>query len=303
MERICGVYPSPEYLAFLGRSKSLQPLYRVSFSLKDVWPMYTGKSDDTIDVEIYQHWLTKFDPNNSSQKIEPAKSDLHEEHGHTHDHGHVHEHNHDHDHDHVHEKRQIVEQNSVNAEGAESPFALLASALIRILNAKKIVTNEEITTEINLLDSLEENPTGSKLVARAWKDPVFKELLLKDFFEAAKQAAINYDGPPIVVLENSSEIHNIVVCTLCSCYPKRLLGRPPDWYKSRSYRARVVIDPRGVLKEFGVNLSENVKVRTHDSTADMRYLVIPVPPENCEKKSVEELEKLVSRDAMIGVAR
>jgi len=152
------------------------------------------------------------------------------------------------------------------------------------------------------MDALTDNPSaGAKLVARAWLNKDFKELLLKDPKVAAATLGVSLEGTNLVVLENTDTVHNIVVCTLCSCYPKKLLGRPPDWYKSRSYRARTVIDPRGVLEEFGIILPEHVTVKTHDSTADMRYLVLPKPPPGYDKLSEDELKNCITRDAMVGV--
>jgi len=138
-------------------------------------------------------------------------------------------------------------------------------------------------------------------VARAWLNADFKEHLLKDPKAAAATLEVSFEGTNLVVLENTDSVHNVVVCTLCSCYPRRLLGRPPDWYKSRSYRARTVIDPRGVLAEFGVTLPDHVTLKVHDSTADMRYLVLPKPPVGYEKLSEDALRNCITRDSMVGV--
>ncbi|MCC6008474.1 MAG: nitrile hydratase subunit alpha [Rhodobacteraceae bacterium] len=144
---------------------------------------------------------------------------------------------------------------------------------------------------------------GALVVARAWTDPDFAERLRKDARTAIASIGIDPGPAPLVVLENTAEVHNVVVCTLCSCYPRALLGPPPDWYKSRAYRARVVRWPRAVLSEFGTSLPEQVAVRVHDSTADLRYLVIPERPAATTGWSVERLAGLVGRDAMIGVQR
>jgi nitrile hydratase len=144
---------------------------------------------------------------------------------------------------------------------------------------------------------------GAQVVAHAWTDPEFKRRLLEDATSTlAELGLIGRQGENMVVLENTSTVHNIVVCTLCSCYPWPVLGLPPVWYKSAPYRSRVVIDPRGVLRDFGLELAEDVEVRVWDSTAELRYLVLPMRPEGTDSLSVDELAELVTRDAMIGTA-
>jgi len=130
----------------------------------------------------------------------------------------------------------------------------------------------------------------------------FKKQLLINPFEAAKSIGLPLTGENLICIENTEDVHNVVVCTLCSCYPKYILGRPPDWYKSRSYRARTVFEPRKVLEEFGTSLPDNVTIRVHDSTADMRYLIIPKRPAGTEGWTLDQLKKLVNRDTMIGVS-
>jgi len=142
---------------------------------------------------------------------------------------------------------------------------------------------------------------GARVVARAWVDEDYKKRLLADGSVAFELGIDNYDRTNLIVLENSPQVHNFVVCTLCSCYPRPILGLPPDWYKSPSYRSRAVRWPRAVLAEFGTVLPDDVSVRIHDSTADMRYLVMPMRPAGTENWSEEELAKLVTRDTMIGV--
>ena len=145
---------------------------------------------------------------------------------------------------------------------------------------------------------------GARLVARAWVDPEFKERLLADARAAAHELGLDPGPSPVVVaVENSETVHHMVVCTLCSCYPRALLGPPPDWYKSLPYRSRAVSDPHGVLAEFGVELGEDVELRVLDSTADIRYLVLPRRPEGSEELGEPELAELVTRDSMIGVAQ
>ena len=141
-------------------------------------------------------------------------------------------------------------------------------------------------------------------MARAWVDPAYKERLLEDGSQAiAELGYIGAQGEHMIVLENSAKVHNLVMCTLCSCYPWPVLGLPPVWYKSAPYRSRAVIDPRGVLREFGLDLPEDVEVRVWDSTAEIRYLVLPERPDGTEKMTEEELAALVTRDAMIGSAK
>ena len=145
---------------------------------------------------------------------------------------------------------------------------------------------------------------GARLVARAWVDPEFRQRLLADARAAAFELDLDPGPSPVVVaLENTEAVHHMVVCTLCSCYPKALLGPPPDWYKDFPYRSRAVSEPRAVLEEFGVQLEDGVEVRVVDSTADIRYLVIPRRPAGTEALQEEELAALVTRDSMIGVAQ
>ena len=145
---------------------------------------------------------------------------------------------------------------------------------------------------------------GAQVVARAWVDPAFKKRLLADGTAAIGELGFGgRGGDYLVVVENTPQVHNLVVCTLCSCYPWAVLGLPPVWYKSAAYRSRAVIDPRGVLREFGLELAEDVEVRVHDSTAELRYLVLPERPAGSDKLKEEELAALVTRDAMIGVAK
>jgi nitrile hydratase subunit alpha len=139
-------------------------------------------------------------------------------------------------------------------------------------------------------------------VARAWVDPAFKARALANGSAAAQELGIESGTYKLIVLENTPKLHNLVVCTLCSCYPRMLLGLPPDWYKARNYRSRAVNEPRAVLREFGTIVPDGVEVRVHDSTADMRYLVLPMRPAGSESLSEADLAKLVTRDSMIGVA-
>lgn len=172
-------------------------------------------------------------------------------------------------------------------------------AVRELLIEKQITTADEIAKQINTMDA-RSPANGAAVVARAWRDPEFKARLLKDGSAASAEMGFDVGPMHLIAVENTADTHNIIVCTLCSCYPRNLLGLPPDWYKSRAYRSRTVKEPRKVLSEFGVTLPEHTKIRVHDSTADMRYVVIPARPERSDDLSEAELAKLVTRDSMIG---
>jgi nitrile hydratase len=197
---------------------------------------------------------------------------------------------HGHSHDHV-------------THADEPPAATRARALEALLLEKDMISREEIRSRVDWLAS--RSPAdGARLVARAWVDDGFKERLLADARAAALELDLDAGPSPVVVaLENTEDVHHMVVCTLCSCYPRALLGPPPDWYKSLPYRARAVSDPRGVLAEFGLTLAADVELRVVDSTADIRYLVLPRRPGNTEALDEDALAALVTRDSMIGVAQ
>lgn len=182
-------------------------------------------------------------------------------------------------------------------------FEWRVEAVQALLIEKGILTPDEVRRQVEAMD--DRSPAlGAKVIARAWVDPAFKARLLADARSAILELGIDFrQEAALVAVENTASVHHVVVCTLCSCYPRGLLGYPPDWYKSLNYRSRVVVDPRGVLKEFGTELPTNVEVRVLDSTADMRYLVTPVRPAGTEGMSEEELADLVTRDSMIGVAQ
>lgn len=172
-------------------------------------------------------------------------------------------------------------------------------AVRELLIEKGITTATDIAAQIEQMDA--RSPAhGAKVVARAWTDPNFRTALMQDAAAATRDMGFDIGPLRLIALENTEDVHNIVVCTLCSCYPRNLLGLPPDWYKSRAYRSRTVRDPRAVLEEFGVTLPETTQVRVHDSTADMRYIVIPARPGGTDGMSQEDLARLVTRDSMIG---
>ena len=174
-------------------------------------------------------------------------------------------------------------------------------ALRELLIEKQITTADEVRREVEAMDN--RSPAhGAQVVARAWTDPQFRELLLSDGNAACEALGLERGVYKLIAVENTEKVHNVVVCTLCSCYPRFLLGLPPDWYKSRNYRSRMINGPREVLREFGTSVADDVVVRVHDSNADMRYLVVPKRPAGTEGWSETQLAGLVTRDAMIGVS-
>ena len=220
----------------------------------------------------------------------------HDPHDPHHDDDHAHGHAHPHDHAHPHPPQKDHDA------GTMSAYELLEEAVRSLLIEKGVLTGAEIAAQVDLMDS--RTPAiGAKVVARAWTDPDFKKLLLKDTRAALARMEIDIGTlADYRTVANTAKVHNVVVCTLCSCYPKFLLGIPPAWYKSLAYRSRVVMDPRGVLSEFGVEVKPGVEVRVHDSTAELRYLVLPLRPRGTEGWSEDALAGLVTRDAMIGTA-
>jgi nitrile hydratase len=186
----------------------------------------------------------------------------------------------------------------------ESDAAIRVRALESILEEKGLIDPKAIDALVDTYENKVGPRNGAKVVARAWVDPAYKERLLKDATAAIKEFGFSgLQGEDMVVVENTPKVHNLVVCTLCSCYPWPTLGLPPVWYKAAPYRARAMSDPRGVLQEFGTELDEKVEVRTWDTTAELRYLVLPERPAGTEKLSEDELAALVTRDSMIGVAK
>jgi nitrile hydratase len=185
----------------------------------------------------------------------------------------------------------------------QEPYvALRTKALESLLIEKGLLTAEAVDEQISRYERDIGPLNGARVVARAWVDPAFKERLLRDATAAIGELGLP-TNLPLVVIENTPVTHNMVVCTLCSCYPWTVLGLPPTWYKDFAYRSRAVIEPRAVLKEFGLTLDEDVTVHVWDSSAEVRYMVLPERPANTEHLTEEELAALVTRDAMIGVAK
>jgi thiocyanate hydrolase subunit gamma len=222
-----------------------------------------------------------------------ANADLHGHKRHTDDHDHGHDHDHHHSHNHSHDPIEVT-------DGA-GEYEIMVHAIKELLIEKGVITNVDIRKTLEFMDT--RGPAlGAKIVARAWTDPEFKKRLLANGTAAVAEMSIPMGDAELIVVENTQDVHNVIVCTLCSCYPRTILGLPPDWYKSRNYRSRVVVEPRAVLKEFGTVLPDSVTLRTHDSNADMRYLVLPERPTGTEGWSQEQLAAIVTRDCMVGVA-
>ncbi|PUB17319.1 nitrile hydratase subunit alpha [Yoonia sediminilitoris] len=202
-------------------------------------------------------------------------------------------------HDHHHEEHEalVIEDDAGNIEAQ-----IIVDALQEVLISKGLLTATEVTGAIAKLESPGIH-LGAQVVARAWTDPAYKRRLLKDGRAAVQELDIPVTEARIIVVENTDQLHNLITCTLCSCYPRSILGQPPSWYISKAYRARSVREPRRVLAEFGLSLPHDVQLDVHDSNADMRYLVLPQPPADVARRSVQELEASISRDHLIGVAR
>jgi nitrile hydratase len=207
-----------------------------------------------------------------------------------HDHDHDHDHHPDGDHDHPH-------------DAPLSEIQLRVRALESLLTEKGLVDPAALDVLVDTYETKVGPRNGALVVAKAWTDPAFKQRLLDHPADTlADLGFFGRQGEDMVILENTERIHNVVVCTLCSCYPWPVLGLPPVWYKSAPYRARVVIDPRGVLRDFGTELPDDIEVRVWDSTAELRYLVLPRRPEGTDRMTEDELAALVTRDTMIGTA-
>jgi nitrile hydratase len=197
----------------------------------------------------------------------------------------------DHPHEHEHE----------HDEGPPSEHEIMSRAMQELLQEKGFINADEVRRRMELFE--EEFPQrGSKVIAHAWTDPDFRMRLLEDGKAACAEWGLDLEADRLIALENTPEVHNVIVCTLCSCYPRALLGMPPTWYKSENYRRRVVREPRAVLKEFGTVLAQNVSIRVHDSNADMRYVVVPMRPKGTEGWSEERLASILTRDTLVGVA-
>jgi hypothetical protein len=215
--------------------------------------------------------------------------------------------NNDHDHhnhgDHHHDSPDgehealVIEDDVGNIDGQ-----IMIDALQSVLISKGLLTAPEVTKAIQQLESPGIH-LGAKVVAKAWTDPAYKARLLSNGKSAIQEIGVSVGEAQIVVVENTPTVHNLITCTLCSCYPRSILGQPPSWYISKAYRARTVREPRKVLEEFGVTLSKEIQLIVHDSNADMRYLVLPEPPANFIEMDLTTLEASIGRDDLIGVSR
>jgi nitrile hydratase len=185
-------------------------------------------------------------------------------------------------------------------DDARGYYRRLQGAVEELLVLKGIFTTEDVSREVAAMET-RSAARGAKMVARAWVDPEYKARMLANGSAAAEELGLEVGPLKLIVVENTPDTHNMIVCTLCSCYPRMLIGLPPEWYKSREYRSRAVREPRAVLEEFGTLLPDTVRIRVHDSTADMRYMVLPLRPEGTDGWSEERLAALVKRDSLIGV--
>jgi nitrile hydratase len=201
-----------------------------------------------------------------------------------------------------HQELEKHDHEGVKPSAGTAYHAARIRAIEELLIEKGVLTREDVRRQIEYMEA-RSPANGARLVVRAWIDQEFKTRLLSDTKAAALELGIDASGPvEFVTVENTPEIHNLIVCTLCSCYPRAILGRPPDWYKSFNYRSRAVSEPRTVMREFGFEIPEGVEVAVHDSSADIRYLVLPMRPSGTEGMSEEELASLVTRDCLIGVS-
>ncbi len=295
---VCGKFGDPSFLAFGINCPDIW-LYRVEISMKDLWPEQSS-SNDIVSIEIFEHWL---EASSSDTGHDFADKTLlnHDDDGRDcsdHDHDHVDGH-------HSHDPRPIVEKKASEREGPPRPGKDFFRTLFQVVVDRDLATRDEVRSMIEYLDSAGTNLLGRDLIVKAWTDPNFEERLLKDPASAGLEIGIQTSNPNaptvLTVVQNTTTTHNLVVCTLCSCYPSGLLGIAPAWYKSSEFRARAVREPRAVLQEFGTQLPPNQSVKVHDSTADHRYIVLPQRPNGTEDWSEEELKQLVTRDSMIGV--
>ncbi len=187
-------------------------------------------------------------------------------------------------------------------DGPLTDYMAMTEAVAELLIDKGVFSADDMRRTLEDIDS--KSPAeGGRMVARAWLDPDFKARMMEDVNRAAEELGIDAGTIPIRAVESTPEIHNVLVCTLCSCYPRYLLGLPPDWYKSRAYRSRIVREPRAVLAEFGTEIPDDVEVRVHDSTAELRYMVLPLRPEGTGDMDEDALAKIVTRDSMIGTTQ
>jgi nitrile hydratase alpha subunit len=217
------------------------------------------------------------------------------DHHHGHHHGHDHDHAHD-PHDHRAEPGHVTDDTTQTLEAQR-----MIDALKELLVERKLLSADEVHKQIERMEAPGIH-LGARIVARAWTDEAFKARLLEDGRAACAELGITVGEAHLQVVDNTPDRHNLLVCTLCSCYPRSILGQPPSWYFSKHYRARAVNEPRAVLKEFGIELPSSIELQVHDSNADLRYLVLPMRPKGTEGWNEEQLAALVTRDALVGTA-
>lgn len=258
-------------------------------------------------ADVYQSWLEPGPtiPDQEAGSRPLVAYDVEANAGPSHDHNH--DHSHDHDHNHDHQDRGAVEQAAVDKEGSETIGQRVTGVLVELLVEKRAFSRDDLCRAMEAGDAIKAESAGARIVARAWVDEAFKARLLDDAAAAAAELGIAATNATthtkLKVVESTPTVHNLVVCTLCSCYPLSLLGYSPAWYKSRSFRARGVREPRAMLADsFDLALPDEVTVQVHDSTADLRFCVLPVRPAGTEGWSEDQLAALATRDTMIGVA-
>ena len=305
VERFCGDFADPSLLAYGITCAPTLPLYRVSFRLGELWSeVETDEADTSITVDLYSSWLERCDA------ASPTGDVCHDEERVTinapgYHHSHAHSHEHDHEHGHEHGTRQQIERAACEAEGPPRPGSAVHEALKRLVLDKKLVSAEQLRQTADGLECAGQTLPGATLIAAAWVDDAFKQRLLSDANTAAAECGVVASNPnaptKLVVVENDAATHNLIVCTLCSCYPASLLGPSPLWYRSSAYRARAVRRPRRMLEEeFGLTLDPQTRLAVHDSTADLRFIVLPRRPPHTDGWTQAELRGLVTRDAMLG---
>lgn len=315
VERIVGSFKDPSLLAYGMKEGPPLTLYRVRFCLADLWSEVEAEErETTVTVDLYANWLRRPADDESAPSDDARSDDNHvvyppqsddNSHNDSRDHSHSHAHGHNHAHGHDHGTRQQIERAAIELEGPPRPGVVVHEALRRLAIRKGLATVEALRATATALETASTSLPGADLMVRAWQDDEFKRRLLQDANEAAAElgiAASNPNAPTkLVVVENTEHLHNLVVCTLCSCYPAALVGPAPLWYKSSAYRARAVRRPRRLLAEaFGVELPREVRIAVHDSTADLRFLVLPARPAGTESWSSEQLKALITRDTMVG---
>eukprot|EP01084_Bolivina_argentea_P318076 551543_1 len=275
-------FDDPKLEAFGIRGDNIPkiPCYRVELD--------TNNNDKhTVTLDVLQHWLQHECPQS--------------EHDETHEH--------EHEHEHEHKSIAQIKQEAVERETTLSPYEILADIAINLLIEKKVITMKELREQIERVDAQQHANFGADIVIRAWKDSKFKNRLINDTMNVLHENG--YDtgiGEPCVlrIVENKNDLHNLICCTLCSCYPRNILGIPPDWYKHKKFRSMAVSKPRELLKdEFGLIIPDNMKLKVHDSNNEVRYMILPHESQipNWKYMKEEELKKLITRDMLIGVAR